>query len=101
MKPPHRKALLGVIACTVVMSHGLGLQPIPKCRLPVAIQDVCMDLEQEMCAAWGPGHLLLLAEALADRLTHGGLHNARAEPFAAPGTHAMVGNEALVVLDVR
>jgi pyrroline-5-carboxylate reductase len=47
-----------------------------------------------MCAAWGPGHLLLLAEALADHLIHRGFHKARAYPFAVPVALAIVGNEA-------
>ena len=37
-----------------------------------------------MCAACGPGHLLLFAEALADHLIHGRFHNTGADPFAVP-----------------
>ena len=54
-----------------------------------------------MGPAWGPGHLLLLAEALADHLIHGRFDKARADAFAVPVTLAVVGNEALVVLNIR
>jgi hypothetical protein len=47
-----------------------------------------------MCAAWGPGHLLLLAEALADHLIQRGFHKARADPSVVPVALAIVGNEA-------
>jgi hypothetical protein len=49
--------------------------------------------------AWGPGHLLLLAETLADHLIHGRFHNARAAAFAVPIALTVIGNEALIVLD--
>ena len=39
-------------------------------------------LEQQMGPTLGPSHLLLLAEALADHLVHGGFDKARADPFA-------------------
>ena len=53
-----------------------------------------------MCAAWGPGHLLLLAAALAYHLINRGFHKARADPFAVPVALAIVGNEAFIVRNV-
>jgi hypothetical protein len=73
--------------------------PPPKCRLLVAMYDACADLEQEMCAAWGPGHLLLLAEALADHSIHGRFHETGADPFDVPIVLVIVRDETLVVLN--
>src|SRR5437868_2829645 len=42
--------------------------PLSKRRLPVAVQDPCPNLQQQMGTALRPLHLLLLAEALADDL---------------------------------
>jgi hypothetical protein len=50
---------------------------------------------------WRPGHLLLLAEAFADHLIHRRFHKARADAFAVPVMLSVVGNEALIVLNVR
>jgi hypothetical protein len=54
-----------------------------------------------MCAAWGPLHLLLLAEALADHLVHRRLHKARADRFALALALTIIGNETLFVLNGR
>ena len=73
--------------------------PLPKCGPPVAIQDVHPYLQQQVCAASRPGHLLLLAEALADHLIDRRFHKARAHPLSSPVALAIVRDETLVVLD--
>src|SRR5215510_14173616 len=57
-------------------------------------------LQQEIGAAWKPGHLLLLAEAFADHPIHGRFYKAHADAFAVPVTLAIVGNEALFIRDI-
>jgi hypothetical protein len=53
-----------------------------------------------MRPAWGPSHLLFLAEAFADHLILGRFHEAGADPFSRPVALTVVGNEATVVLNV-
>jgi hypothetical protein len=38
----------------------------------VVVEDLYAGLQQQMCAALGPAHLLLLHKALADHIVHGG-----------------------------
>src|SRR5262245_1564807 len=49
----------------------------------------------------GPLHLLPFTKALANDLIDGRFDKARADPLASPVALAIVGNEVLVVLDVR
>jgi len=58
-------------------------------------------LEQQMGRVFRPLHLLLLAEALADHLVHGGFDKAGADPLSGAVALTIVGNEALIVCDVR
>jgi hypothetical protein len=75
--------------------------PLPECGLPVTIQDPRPDLQQQMGAALRPGHLLLLAEALADYLIDRRFHEAGANPLSGPVALPIVRNETLVALNIR
>jgi hypothetical protein len=71
-----------------------GLGPGGQASVPVG------DLQQQMRPAWGPGHLLFLAEALADHLVDRRFHEAGADPLSCPVALAIIGNEALVIRDI-
>src|SRR5918996_6231298 len=67
-------------SCCLLGGYSDPWIPLPKCGLPVAIQDARPDLEQQVGATWRPGHLLLLAEALAEHLIHSRLHKGVVKP---------------------
>ena len=70
-------------------------------RPELLIQDFDPHLQQEVRAALGLLHLLLLAEAFADHLIHGRLHKTGADPFPRTVALTVVGNEAFVVLNIH
>jgi hypothetical protein len=85
--------------------HGLGSRtepriPLAECGFPLPIEHPRADLQQQMRPAWGPGHLLFLAEALADHLIDRRFHEAGADPLSCPVALARIRNEALVIRDI-
>src|SRR5689334_13257728 len=82
----------------VVDGHGRvpsGKQ-VPEC----AVEGPGAGLQEQMGALFGPLHLLLLGEALADHKVDRGLHERGRDRLAAAVTRAVVRDRGGVVLDV-
>ena len=84
-------------------SGGFGPEsrvPPPEEPFQFVIEDLGPCLEQEMCSAEGPLHLLFLDESSADYLVDRRLNECRADSFALSPSLAKVRDELAVVLDV-
>jgi hypothetical protein len=68
--------------------------PAAEYRPELVVERLDPHLEQQMGRVFRPLHLLLLAEAVADHLVHGGFDKAGADPLSSAVALTIVGNEA-------
>jgi hypothetical protein len=74
--------------------------PASKRLLALFIEHLRADLQQQMCAALAPLHLLVLDHSFAHHLIHRQLHKAGRDPFPVAIALSVVGHELLVSLHV-